>query len=142
MSRHQRILQIYGLYIYFMSIGTDGQPPFTDGKSNLPSVPMDKVFEGTSCLGITLRHQRILKIYRWYIHFSIGTDGQPPFTDGQGFRGYLVPWYNVKAPKDITDCIFISCPSVRTDNLHLPTVNPIYRRYRWTRFSRVPRALG
>ena len=103
MSRHQRILQIYGLYIYFMFIGTDGQPPFTDGKSNLPSVPMDKVFEGTSCLGITLRHQRILKIYRWYIHLSIGTDGQPPFTDGQGFRGYLVPWYNVKAPKDITD---------------------------------------
>ena len=45
---HQRILHIHRWRIHF-SIGTDGQPRFTDGKLPLPSVPlvpMDKVFEG------------------------------------------------------------------------------------------------
>ena len=30
-----------------------------------------------------LFHQRILHIHRWCIHFSIGTDEQPRFTDGK-----------------------------------------------------------
>ena len=45
---HQGILHIHRWCIHF-SIGTDGQPRFTDGKLPLPlvrSVPMDKVFEG------------------------------------------------------------------------------------------------
>ena len=45
---HQRILHINRRCIHF-SIGTDGQPRFTDGKlplPSVPSVPMDKVFEG------------------------------------------------------------------------------------------------
>ena len=45
---HQRILHINRRCIHF-SIGTDGQPPFTDGKLPLPSVPsmpMDKVSQG------------------------------------------------------------------------------------------------
>ena len=44
----------------------------------------------------------------------------------------------------ITDGVFIS-PSVRTDNLPLPTVNCLYHRYRrcrWTRFQGLPHALG
>ena len=45
---HQRILHIHRWCIHF-SIGTDEQPRFTDGKlpsPSVPSVPMDKVFEG------------------------------------------------------------------------------------------------
>ena len=30
-----------------------------------------------------LFHQRIRHIHRWCIHFPIGTDGQPRFTDGK-----------------------------------------------------------
>ena len=50
-SRHHRILQIYGWCIH-LSIRTDGQPSFTDGKlplpsvPSVPSVPMDMVFKG------------------------------------------------------------------------------------------------
>ena len=51
-----------------------------------------------------LFHQRILHTHRWRIHFSIGTNGQPRFTDGKlplpsvpsvpmgkVFEGYLMP---------------------------------------------------
>ena len=54
-----------------------------------------------------------------------------------------MPWYNVKAPKDITDLpmVYSFLISVRTVELHLSTVNCLYHRYRWTRFSRL-RAFG
>ena len=90
---------------YCPCIGTDGQPPFTDGKLDLPSVPSVPM--------------------------------------GKDFERYFMPWYNVKAPKNITDVPMVYiCPSVRTDNLHLPTVNWIYHRYRWTRFSRATSCVG
>ena len=72
--------------------------------------------------------------------FTIGTVG----TDGQGFRG--LPHALAITPTTcftkefytFIDGVFIS-PSVRTNNLALPTVNCLYhpyRRYRCTRFLR------
>ena len=111
----------------------------------------------TSCTNANyLFHQTILHIHRC-IHFSIGTDKQPRFTDGKlplpsvpsvpmdkVFRGLphalglrLTTCFT-KRFYTFTDGVFIS-PSVRTDNLALPTVNCLYhpyRRYRWTRFLR------
>ena len=103
---HQRILHIHRWCLHF-SIGTDGQPRFTDGKLPLPSVPMDRFLRATSCPWNNanyLFYQTILHIHRWCIHFSIGTDGQPCFTDGKlplpsvpsvpmdkVFEGYLMP---------------------------------------------------
>ena len=85
---HQRILHIHRWCIHF-SIGTDEQPRFTDGKLPLPSVPR---YQWTKFLTATsspwtkanyLFHQATLDIHRWCIHFSIGTDEQPRFTDGK-----------------------------------------------------------
>ena len=48
---YQRIFNVYRWCIQF-SIGTDGQHRFTNGKfplPSVPSVPMDKLFEATSC---------------------------------------------------------------------------------------------
>ena len=138
--------------------GTSGEELFTDGKLPLPSVPsipMDKVLRATSCPWNNanyLFHQRILHIHRLCIHFSIGTDGQPRFTDGklpipsvpsdgQGFQGLphalaiTLTTCFTKGFYTFTDCVFIS-PSVRTDNLALPTVNCLYRRYRRYRRTR------
>ena len=71
---------------------------------SVPSVPMDKVFEGYLMPANYLFHQSILHVHRWCIHFSVGTDGQPRFTDGKlplpsvlsvlmdkVFEGYLMP---------------------------------------------------
>ena len=100
-----------------------------------------------------LFHQRIKYIHRWCIHFSIGTDGQPRFTDGnsftigtvstdgQGFRRLphaletTLTGSLTKGFYTFTDGVFIS-PSVQTGNLALPTVNGLYHRYRWYRWTR------
>ena len=108
---HQTILDIHRWCINF-SIGTDGQPRFTDNKlplPSVPSVPMDKVFGGLPHgpwnNANYLFHQTIPDIHRWCINFSIGTDRQPRFTDGKlmslpsvpsvrmdkVFEGYLMP---------------------------------------------------
>ena len=83
---HERILHIYRSCIHF-SIGTDGQHlRWTIGLPSVPTVPMDKVLGATLCPGNNanyLIHERILHIYRSCIHFSIRTDGQLRFTDGQ-----------------------------------------------------------
>ena len=63
--------------------------------------------------------------------FTIGTVG----TDGQGFRGLphalaiTLTTCFTKGFYTFIDGVFIS-PSVRTDNLALPTVNRLYHRYR------------
>ena len=66
-----------------------------------------RFFKATSCPcnnANYLLHKTILHIHRWCINFSIGADGQPPFTDGKlplpsvlsvpmdkVFEGYLMP---------------------------------------------------
>ena len=59
---------------------------WTIGLPSVPTVPIDKVFGATLCPcnnANYLIHERILHIYRSCIHFSIRTDGQLRFTDGQ-----------------------------------------------------------
>ena len=133
---------LYYRWCIDFSIGTDGQPHFTDSKLPLPSANY-------------LFHQRILHIHQWRIHFSIGTNEQPCFTDGKlplpsvplvpmdkVFEGYLIHALGImlttcftKGFYTFTDGVFIS-PSVRTDNLALPTVNCLYNRYHWYRSTR------
>ena len=81
-------LHIYRSCIHF-SIGTDGQCRFTDGEL---VYHLYRPYRWTRFLGATLCpcnnanyliHERILHIYRSCIHFSIRTDGQLRFTDGQ-----------------------------------------------------------
>ena len=51
-------------------------------------------------------------------------------SDGQGFRGYLVPWDNARAPKDITDLRMVypfvhrygRTTSITGGKLNLPSV--------------------
>ena len=85
---HERILHIYRSCIHF-SIRTDGQLRFTDGQLVYHRY---RPYRWTRFLGATLCpcnnanyliHERILYIYRSCIHFSIRTDGQLRFTDGQ-----------------------------------------------------------
>ena len=85
---HERILHIYRSCIHF-SIRTDGQLRFTDGQL---VYYLYRPYRWTRFLGATscpcnnanyLIHERILHIYRSCIHFSIRTDGQLWFTDGQ-----------------------------------------------------------
>ena len=85
---HERILHIYRSCIHF-SIRTDGQLRFTDGQL---VYHLYRPYRWTRFLGATLCpcnnanyliHERILYIYRSCIHFSIRTDGQLRFTDGQ-----------------------------------------------------------
>ena len=85
---HERILHIYRSCIHF-SIPTDGQLRFTDGELVYHRY---RPYRWTRFLGATLCpcnnanyliHERILHIYRSCIHFSIRTDGQLRFTDGQ-----------------------------------------------------------
>ena len=106
---YQRILHIHRWCIHF-SIGTDGQPRFTDGKLPSPSVPWyrwTRFSRATSCPcnnANYLFQQTILQLHQWCIYFSIGTDGQPRFTDcklpltsvpsapmDKVFEGYLMP---------------------------------------------------
>ena len=85
---HEGILHIYRSCIHF-SIRTDGQLRFTDGQLVYHRY---RPYRWTRFLGATLCpcnnanyliHERILHIYRSCIHFSIRTDGQLRFTDGQ-----------------------------------------------------------
>ena len=106
---HERILHIYRSCIHF-SIRTDGQLRFTHGELVYHRY---RPYRWTRFLGATLCpcnnanyliHERILHIYRSCIHFSIRTDGQLRFTDGElvyhryrpyrwtrFFGGYLMP---------------------------------------------------
>ena len=85
---HERILHIYRSCIHF-SIRTDGQLRLTDGELVYHRY---RPYRWTRFLGATLCpcnnanyliHERILHIYQSCIHFSIRTDGQLRFTDGQ-----------------------------------------------------------
>ena len=152
-------LHIYRSCIHF-SIGTDGQCRFTDGEL---VYHLYRPYRWTRFLGATLCpcnnanyiiHERILHIYRSCINFSIRTDGQLRFTDGQlvyhRYRPYrwtrflgatLCPCNN--ANYFIHDRILYIYPScihfsIRTDGQHRFTdgqlVYHLYRPYRWTRF--------
>ena len=75
--------------VFHFSIRTDGQLRFTDGQL---VYHLYRPYRWTRFLGATLCpcnnanypiHERILHIYRSCIHFSIRTDGQLRFTDGQ-----------------------------------------------------------
>ena len=85
---HERILYIYRSCIHF-SIRTDGQLRFTDGQlvyHRYRPYRWTRFLEATLCPcnnANYLIHERILYIYRSCIHFSIRTDGQLRFTDGQ-----------------------------------------------------------
>ena len=116
---------------------------WTIGLPSVPTVPMDKVFGATLCPcnnANYLIHERILHIYRSCIHFSIRTDGQLRFTDGQlvyhRYRPYrwtrflglpyalaiMLTTSFTKGFCTFTDRVFIS-PSVPTDNFDLPMDN-------------------
>ena len=142
---HERILHIYRSCIHF-SIRTDGQLRFTDGQLVYHRY---RPYRWTRFLGATLCpcnnanyliHERILHIYRSCIHFSIRTDGQLRFTDGQlvyhRYRPYrwtrflglpyalaiMLTTSFTKGFCTFTDRVFIS-PSVPTDNFDLPMDN-------------------
>ena len=106
---HERILYIYRSCIH-LSIRTDGQLRFTDGKlvyHLYRPCRWTRFLRATLCPcnnANYLIHERILYIYRSCIHFSIRTDGQLRFTDGEiglpsvptvpmdkVFEGYLMP---------------------------------------------------
>ena len=113
----------FGGSVYQCSVGGhETKIYFTDGVLICPSV------------------RTTTSLYRRKIAFTIDTAG----TDGQGFRGLphalaiTLTTCFTKGFYTSTDGVFIS-PSVRTDNLALPTVNCLYHRYcryRWTRFSK------
>ena len=142
---HDRSLHIYRSCIHF-SIGTDGQLRFTDGKL---VYHLYRPYRWTRFLGATLCpcnnanyfiHDRILCIYRSCIHFSIRTDGQLRFSDGQLVYHLYRPYRWTRflgLPYALaimlttsftigfcafTDRVFIS-PSVPTDNFDLPMDN-------------------
>ena len=152
----------YALAIMLTTSFTKGFCTFTDRVFISPSVPtdnfdlpMDNWFtigtdrtDGQDFWGATLCpcnnanyliHERILHIYRSCIHFSIRTDGQLRFTDGQlvyhRYRPYrwtrffgglpyalaiMLTTSFTKGFCTFTDRVFIS-PSVPTDNIY----------YRW-----------
>jgi hypothetical protein len=95
---HQQTFQIYRWWIHF-SIGTDGQSLFTDGELAYHQYRWYRwtVFWRATLASLTnanyLIHQQTFQSYRWWIHFSIGTDGQSLFTDGElayhRYRRYL-----------------------------------------------------
>ena len=142
---HERILHIYRSCIHFF-IRTDGQLRFTDGELVYHRY---RPYRWTRFLGATLCpcnnanyliHERILHIYRSRIHFSIRTDGQLRFTDGElvyhRYRPYrwtrflgatyalaiMLTTSFTKGFCTFTDRVFIS-PSVPTDNFDLPMEN-------------------
>ena len=96
----------YAIAIMLTTSFTNGLYKFSDGEFISPSVPVDNLYLpmvnwltiGTDGYRRTvfwratlchcnnanyLIHQRTLQIYRWLIHFSIGTGGQSLFTDGE-----------------------------------------------------------
>ena len=124
---HERILHIYRSCIHF-SIRTDGQLRFTDGQL---VYHWYRPYRWTRFLGATLCpcnnanyliHERSLHIYRSCIHFSIRTDGQLRFTDGQ-----LV--YHRYRPYRWTR--FLGATAIAMLTIH-PFL--VYHRYHWTRF--------
>ena len=156
---HERILHIYRSSIHF-SIRTDGQLRFTDGQLVYHRY---RPYRWTRFLGATLCpcnnanyliHERILHIYRSSIHFSIRTDGQLRFTDGQlvyhRYRPYrwtrflgatLCPCNNANyLIHERILHIYRSCIhfSIRIDGQLRFTDGQLvyhrYRPYRWTRF--------
>ena len=164
---HERILHIYRSCIHF-SIRTDGQLRFTDGELVYHRY---RPYRWTRFLGATLCscnnanyliHERILHIYRSCIHFSIRTDGQLRFTDGElvyhRYRPYrwtrflgatLCPCNNANyLIHERILHIYRSCIhfSIRTDGQLRFTDGELvyhrYRPYRWTRFLGLPYALA
>ena len=156
---HERILYIYRSRIHF-SIRTDGQLRFTDGQLVYRRY---RPYRWTRFLGATLCscnnanyliHERILYIYRSCIHFSIRTDGQLRFTDGQlVYRRYRPYRWTRFLGATLCPCnnanyliherilyIYRSCIhfSIRTDGQLRFTDGQLvyhrYRPYRWTRF--------
>jgi hypothetical protein len=107
---------------------TNGLYKFTDGEFISPSVPMDNLYiPMVNWLNNAnyLIHQRTLQIYRWWIHFSIGTEDNlylpmvnwltigTDGTDGQCFG--VLPWW-------------IGLPSVPVNIPFLPMVYSLYLR--------------
>ena len=162
---HERILHIYRLCIHF-SIRMDGQLRFTDGEL---VYYLYRPYRWTRFLGSTLCpcnnanyliHERILHIYRLCIHFSIRTDGQLRFTDGElVYHLYrLYRWTrflgSTLCPRNNANYLiherilhlYRSCIhfSIRTDQQLRFTdgelVYHLYRPYRWTRFLGLPYA--
>ena len=66
---------------------TDGQYLFTDGELAYHRYRRTRFWRATLCLRARnvnyLICQRTFHIYRWWIHFFIGTDGEYLFTDGE-----------------------------------------------------------
>ena len=106
---YQKILHIHQCCIHF-SIGTDGQPrlPMLNclyrGFRRYRLTRFSKATSWPWAKANYMLHQAILPIHRWCIHFFIGTDEQPRFTDGKlplssvpsvpmdkVFEGYLMP---------------------------------------------------
>ena len=81
----QQTFHIYRWWIHF-SIGTDGQSLFTDGELTY-HLYRRKVFWRATLASLHnakyLIFQQTFRIYRWWIHFSIGTDGQSLFNNGE-----------------------------------------------------------
>ena len=136
------------------------------GLPSVPTVPMDKVFGGylmpLQQYANYLIHERILHIYRSCIHFSIRTDGQLRFTDGQLVYHLHRPYRWTRfLGATLCPCnnanyliherilhIYRSCIhfSIRTDGQLRFTDGKLvyhrYRPYRWTRFLGLPYALA
>ena len=142
---HERILHIYRSCIHF-SIRTDRQLRFTDGElvyHRYRPYRWTRFWRATLCPcnnANYLIHERILHIYRSCIHFSIPTDGQLRFTDGElvyhRYRPYrwtrfwglpyalaiMLTTSFTKGFCTFTDRVFIS-PCVPMDNFDLPIKN-------------------
>ena len=122
--RRYRWTSYFGGSVYQCSVGGHETKVYiTDGVLIYPSVRAEK----NSLLTVNCLYYRYRR-YRW-TRFS---------------RATSCPWNNAnylcftKGFYTFTDGLFIS-PSVRTDNLALPTVNCLYhpyRRYQWTRFPK------
>jgi hypothetical protein len=80
----QQTFHIYRLWINF-SIGTKGQS-FTYGELTYHPYRQTVFWRATLSSLHNAKYlicQQTFRIYRWWIHFSIGTDGQSLFNDGE-----------------------------------------------------------
>ena len=66
--------------------------------------------------------QRTLQIYRWWIHFSIGTEGQSLFSDGE------LPCHRYRRYRRT---VFWRATSASLDNAHQFTCQRTLQIYRW-----------
>ena len=131
-------LHIYRSCIHF-SIRTDGQCRFTDGElvyHRYRPYRWTRFFGATLCPcnnANYLIHERILHIYRSCIHFSIRTDGQLRFTDGElvyhRYRPYRWTRF-LGLPYALA--IMLTIPHSRKDSAHLPIVYSFLHPYRRT----------